>query len=163
MIRESFTAHGQCLGREWCGQRIVTDTDAPIHSGDAVLVLVRSPETSVVAQMVKYLEYTRTGRWWLQCLEGVTQIGPYFVPAAIEKIIHREPLPRGMRIDGVAPAWQAADEKLLRFWDEQSLAARIEWTSQGKPWDVPFPGLDVIVERPPQFRLPDDFYARRAA
>lgn len=162
MIRESFTALGQCLGREWAGQKILTDTDATIVSGDAVLVLVRSPQTGVIHQMVKLLETTRDGRWWLCCLDGITPIGPYFVPAALEKIVHRETLSQGAYIHGVAPAWQAADEQTLKFWDEQSLAARIEWTSKGKLWGTPFPGLDAIVDRPPAFRLPDDFYARAA-
>lgn len=159
MIRE-YTARGQCLGKDYCDAFLMTDTEAPIFSGDFVVVLVRRPGDSNVYAVAKYLEMTRDGKWWLVCHDGIGPISPdVVVPAAIEKVVAR----RGAGGYLHAPfEQQPASRELLEYLDQRSREARLEWAQMGKPWGVKFPGLDAIIERPPEFRLPENFYAQSA-
>jgi hypothetical protein len=145
------------------GTSIATiDTEAPIVSGDLVHVLTRVQATGEVHGIVKQLEMTRDGRWWLLCLEGAVPLGGYYVPAAIEKIVHRYELRAASNSHARDAGHPAADKATLRFWDEQSLDARAEWTAMGKPRGVPFPGLEQALRIggtcwPEEFRLPANY------
>jgi hypothetical protein len=156
---------GSCLGRSLEGAKVTVDTDAPIRSGDLIEVITRYQATGRIASMMKQLEATRDGRWWLVCMEGVTPIGKYFVPAAIHLVtaIDAQPYPPASVPLLADDLNTTANESTLRFWDDQSCAARLEWTRRGKLRGVQFPGLEAALlagdtDWPEPFRLPPDHF-----
>jgi hypothetical protein len=167
VIYEAF-CRGSCLGRLMEGRRVVVDTEAPVLSGDlvAVLYVPQSPEGRMAPRSItKQLEVTSDGRWWLCCIEGVTPIGKYFVPASVHPVISLRDLPYPPPSMPLLPedVDATADEKTLGFWDKESLAARVEWVREGKPRGVPFPGLEAALlaggtDWPESFRLPPNYF-----
>jgi len=137
-------AHGYCLGPEWESCVAVVDTDAPVHSGDIVRVVVPHQTRNGDVTFFKQLEVTRDGRWWLQCLEAVMLIGRELVPTIIEKVVDRRTVPRtsiGMTVDPD----MLAGRDTLAMWDRLSLDARAEWTAYGKQRGVRFPGINDAI------------------
>jgi hypothetical protein len=154
--------NGQCMGRDWEHVFATVDTNAPVYSGDVVRIVVRDCRTGHYYGLIKLLETTRDGRWWLSCLEGVVPLCAHFVPASIEKVIEREPLPS--HLCDVREA-AGGDRVTIKLWDELSLDARAEWTQHGKPRGVLFPGVEAAlsVGVPPThwdtaYRLPPRYY-----
>ena len=98
-------------------------------------------------------------------MEGVTPLGKYFVPAVIHRVVELQELPfPSPRMELLPEDIDAsADEATLAFWDKESLPARVEWTREGKPRDVLFPGLAEALRAggtdwPESFRLPSNYF-----
>jgi len=162
---------GECLGPEWQNCVAVVNPNIQPHAGDVVCVWVIDQATRRPHTILKYLEATRDGRWWLQCFEGTVPINAYFVPGEIRPVIGRYDL-RGPSRAG-DHTWRTADivasRAVIQQWDELSLDARAEWASLGKVRPAIFPGIEAALAAgnpatswPESFRLPDHHFVRRA-
>lgn len=123
-----------------------TDSAPQIYSGDFVRLWIQYPDGFQV--ILKRLRVSRAGTWWLECADGVAQIGTLIRPFAIDKVVafDTEPLMRGP----FPPVRKASEEEAKHY---AMLAEDVvrEWRELGHIDGVPFPGLNRI-----NYFLPDN-------
>ncbi len=133
---------GECLGDAWNGCEVFVDETAALYSGD----YVRALEPSRDMWIIKRLECTRNGQWYLICQDSVIPLSVYaFQPTAIQKIVARTPA-RATLAQGRAPNYAPMyDIVWNKVFSEEAVA---EWEREGFPDGVPFPGLAALFRQP---------------
>jgi hypothetical protein len=143
---------GHCMGPDYENLIVTIDTSAALASGDLVAADCRDKHTGEGGTIIKWLEMTADGRWWLQCLESVMPLGGYFMPLSLAKVVARRPADPN---SGTSWSPFRADRRLIEFYDKCSVDARVEWTERGKTRGTPFPGLDAALQVDLALRYPD--------
>lgn len=126
------------------------DRNAEIRSGDFARLWVDYVDG--VQALLKRLRVSRSGTWWLECSDGVAQLGALVRPFKIERVVA---LSTEEVISGPLRPVHAADVELARHFAMLAEDVVEEWRTLGHVDGVPFPGLNRV-----NYYLPDNTSTR---